>query len=135
MRAIRSFLVCVIAIGSQLGCSLLVFGGGAVAGAGMVAYAKGELSAADEVELDRVWDAAQGAMEDLDFTIESRHTTATSAKLVARGADSRRVTVVLEERVGEFTEIRIRIGFFGDEALSRVILNRMRRRLGVRALP
>ncbi len=135
MIATRAFLAWVIAIGSQLGCSVLLFGGGAVAGAGMVAYAKGQLSAAEEVELDRAWDVAQGVMEDLDFTIESRHTTATSAKLVARGADNRRVTVGLQKRAGDLTEIQIRVGFFGDEALSRVIFNRMRRRLEVRVLP
>ncbi len=135
MIATRAFLAWVIAIGSQLGCSVLLFGGGDVAGAGMVAYAKGQLSAAEEVELDRAWDVAQGVMEDLDFTIESRHTTATSAKLVARGADNRRVTVGLQKRAGDLTEIQIRVGFFGDEALSRVIFNRMRRRLEVRVLP
>ncbi len=125
----------VIAIGSQLGCALLVFGGGAVAGAGMVAYAKGELPTAEDVDLDRAWEAALGAMDDLDFTITSRYLTATSAKLVARGAGSRRVTVAVERRVGGLTDIHVRVGFFGDEALSRLILDKMRERMNLRILP
>ncbi len=123
----------VIAIGSQLGCAALLLGGGAIAGAGMVAYAKGELIAVEDADLDRVWAAAQGAMDDLDFVIESRLTTAGSAKLVARGAGSRRVTVVVRRRVGNLTEISVRVGYFGDEPLSRLILQKILRRLDLAA--
>lgn len=123
----------VIAIGSQLGCAALLLGGGAIAGAGMVAYAKGELTAVEDADLDRVWDAAQGAMDDLDFVIESRLTTAGSAKLVARGAGSRRVTVVVRRRVGNLTEISVRVGYLGDEPLSRLILQKILRRLDLAA--
>ncbi len=131
MSATGRFLVTlwVIAIGSQLGCAALLLGGGAVAGAGMVAYAKGELIAVEDADLDRVWAAAQGAMDDLDFVIQSRLTTAGSAKLIARGAGSRRVTVAVERRVGNLTEISVRVGYFGDEPLSRLILQKIRRRL------
>ncbi len=123
----------VIAIGSQLGCAALLLGGGAIAGAGMVANAKGELTAVEDADLDRVWDAAQGAMDDLDFVIESRLTTAGSAKLVARGAGSRRVTMVVRRRVGNLTEISVRVGYFGDEPLSRLILQKILRRLDLAA--
>ncbi len=123
----------VIAIGSQLGCAALLLGGGAIAGAGMVAYAKGELIAVEDADLDRVWAAAQGAMDDLDFVIESRLTTAGSAKLVARGAGSRRVTMVVRRRVGNLTEIFVRVGYFGDEPLSRLILPKILRRLDLAA--
>ncbi len=135
MSASGRFLVTlwVIAIGSQLGCAVLLVGGGAVAGAGMVAYAKGELTAAETADLDRVWAAAQGAMDDLDFVIESRLTTAGSAKLIARGAGSRRVTVTVERRVGSLTDITVRVGYFGDEPLSRLILQKIRRRLDLAA--
>ncbi len=135
MSASGRFLVTlwVIAIGSQLGCAVLLVGGGAVAGAGIVAYAKGELTAAETADLDRVWAAAQGAMDDLDFVIESRLTTAGSAKLIARGAGSRRVTVTVERRVGSLTDITVRVGYFGDEPLSRLILQKIRRRLDLAA--
>ncbi len=135
MSASERFLVTlwVIAIGSQLGCAVLLVGGGAVAGAGMVAYAKGELTAAETADLDRVWAAAQGAMDDLDFVIQSRLTTAGSAKLIARGAGSQRVTVTVERRVGSLTDITVRVGYFGDEPLSRLILQKIRRRLDLAA--
>ncbi len=135
MSATGRFLVTlwVIAIGSQLGCAVLLLGGGAAAGAGIVAFTKGELTTAEEADLDRVWAAAQGAMDDLDFVIQSRLTTAGSAKLIARGAGSRRVTVTLERRVGNLTEISVRVGYFGDEPLSRLILQKIRRRLDLAA--
>ncbi len=135
MSATGRFLITswLIAIGSQLGCSVLLLGSGAVAGVGMVAYTRGELTAAEEADLDRVWAAAQGAMDDLDFVIESRLTTAGSAKLIARGAGSRRVTVTVERRAGNLTNISVRVGYFGDEPLSRLILQKIRRRLDLAA--
>ncbi len=131
MSATGRFLVTLwlIAIGSQLGCSVLLLGSGAVAGVGMVAYTRGELTTAEEADLDRVWAAAQGAMDDLVFVIQSRLTTAGSAKLIARGAGSRRVTVTVERRAGNLTNISVRVGYFGDEPLSRLILQKIRRRL------
>lgn len=137
MSATGRFLVTlwVLAIGSQLGCAALLLGSGAIAGAGVVAYAKGELTTAEDADLDRVWAAAQGAMDDLDFVIQSRLTSAGSAKLIARGAGSRRVTVVVDRRVGNFTEISVRVGYFGDEPLSRLILRKIRERLALAASP
>ncbi len=130
MTLVKRFIVLlwVAAISAQLGCLWLMFGGGAVAGAGIVAYAKGELRTAKMVSLDEAWMATQGAMDELGFTIMSRYTTANSAKLAARGAGNRSVTVGLERR-GDLTDIRVRVGTFGDESLSRLILDKILQRL------
>lgn len=121
-----------VALGAQLSCAALLVGGGAIAGAGMVAYAKGELSATEEASFPRAWAAAQAAMDDLDLTIVSRQRGEVSAKLVARGADNRRVTVSLERQMGDLTEIRVRVGIFGEESLSRLVLDKIRQRLRLR---
>jgi hypothetical protein len=121
-----------VALGAQLGCAVVLIGSGAIAGAGLVAYAKGELSAIEEVSFPRAWAAAQAAMDDLDLTIVSRQRGEVSAKLVARGGDNRRVTVSLERQVGDLTEIRVRVGIFGEESLSRLVLEKIRQRLRLR---
>ena len=121
-----------VALAAQLSCAALLVGGGAIAGAGMVAYAKGELSATEEASFPRVWAAAQAAMDDLEFTIVSREMGEVAAKLVARGSDNRRVTVNLERHVGDLTEIRVRVGIFGEESLSRLVLDKIRQRLRLR---
>jgi len=123
-------LLWVSAAGVQLGCVAALIGGGAVAGAGMVAYAKGELRSTETVSLDQAWSATQAAMADLDFTIISRRLNAISATLVARGAGGRRVTVGVQRQVGDLTQIYVRVGVFGDEALSRLILEKINAQLG-----
>jgi hypothetical protein len=121
-----------VALGAQLSCAAVLIGSGAIAGAGMVAYAKGELSATEEASFPQVWAAAQVAMDDLDLTIVSRQKGEVSAKLVARGADNRRVTVSLERLVGDLTEIRVRVGIFGEESVSRLVLDKIRQRVRLR---
>jgi hypothetical protein len=109
------------------GCTLLLIGGGVAAGAGTIAYIKGELKSTEEVSLGRAWEASQAAMKDLEFSITSKEKDALSAKLIARGAGDRKITVTLKKVSDSVTEIRIRVDTFGDESLSRMILEKMKK--------
>ena len=54
------------------GCAgVLWLGGGAGAGAGTIAYLKGELKSTEEASIDRTWQAAQKAIEELEFSVKS----------------------------------------------------------------
>jgi Protein of unknown function (DUF3568) len=49
--------------------------------------------------------------------------------LTARNASDKRIVVHLKKMSDTVTEIRVRVGTFGDEALSRVILDKINQHL------
>jgi hypothetical protein len=123
---------------SLLGCGLLVNSGcpavfvgaaaGGAAGAGTIAYVGGELKSSEEVSLNRAWKATQMAMRDLEFSITDKGKDAFDAELRASGAGGKKIRVALKKISDTRTEIRIRVGTFGDESLSLKILERIKNR-------
>ena len=94
---------------------------GVAVGAGTVAYVGGELKAADNVTMNTGWNAALQAMQDLEFKVTESQKDALEGKIVARRADNTRIIVRVKKQTDQVTEFRIRVGTFGDEALSRLI--------------
>ncbi len=109
------------------GCAALLLGGGA--GAGTVAYLKGELKSMIESPLEETWQATQKALEDLEFPVTSKQKDAFSAELTARDASDKKIEVKFERISSKMTEVRIRVGIFGDESLSQLILERIQKHL------
>lgn len=126
-------LVLMLALGAVCalgaGCAAVLIGGGAAAGAGAVAYVRGELRAVESAPLDRVWDASQAAMNDLQFALTEKNKDALSAHLIARTASDKKVTINLAKQSDNATEIRVRVGFWGDESASRQVLEKIKQRL------
>ncbi len=105
------------------GCALFVVGAAAgVAGAGGYAYYKGEVKATEPTSLDRVWNATRAAMKDLEFPVTSQGKDALEGDLTARNASGKKIEIEMTKISDSATELRIRVGTFGDEALSRTIL-------------
>ena len=119
----------VVVVSAQLGCPAVILGGGALAGAGAVVYAKGDVTVIEHVSLSDAWIATKWAMDDLAFPIVGRQHELDGKRLVARSTDDERVQVTLGERDNGDTEIRVRVGTFGDEDLSWLILQKIRQRL------
>ena len=111
------------------GCALFVVGAAAGAGAAGYAYVKGELKATEQASLDRTWAASLGAMKDLEFPITKQSKDALTGHLTARNASDKKIEIDLKKISDKATEITIRVGTFGDENLSRVILEKIRKRL------
>lgn len=109
------------------GCAALLIGGGA--GAGTVAYLKGELKSTEEASIDKTWQAAQETMNDLEFVITSKEKDTFSAKLIAYRANDKKVEMYLQKASERTTEVKIRVGVFGDESLSRIILESLKKHL------
>jgi hypothetical protein len=109
------------------GCPALVVGG--AAGAGSVAYITGELKSTEDVSLNSAWRATQKAMKDLGFAITSVEKDAFYCQLVARGAGDKKVKVKLQRESDKLTQIKIRVGMFGDESLSLQILKKIRKEI------
>jgi hypothetical protein len=121
-----------------LGLSLLVHNGcpalfvsaaaGGAAGAGTVAYIGGELKSTERVSLNRAWKATQTAIADLELIMTEKAKDAFDAELKATGAGGKKIKVALKRISDSTTEIRIRVGTFGDEPLSLQILESIRNR-------
>ena len=109
------------------GCFLFVVGVAAGAGAGVGGYAwvNGEIKTTEGASLDRTWNATLAAMKDLEFPVTDQAKDALEANLTARNASNTNISIKLKNLSNTSTKIRIRVGTFGDESLSRTILNKI----------
>jgi hypothetical protein len=119
-----ALLASIVALTS--GCLLFVAGAAAGAGVGTYAYVSGELRSSEAVKLDKAWNAAQAAMKDLGYTVTEKQKNGLEGKLIARGPGDKKVQVNLVKKSDTVTEIRVRVGTFGDEGLSRQILDKIK---------
>ena len=65
-------------------------------------------------------------MGDLEFTITSKEKDAFEGEVIARRANGKKVTVKLKRQSKNVTELKIRVGTFGDEYISNDILDTMK---------
>ena len=109
------------------GCAAVVVGGAvAAAGVGTYAYVNGEMQGTEAVSLDKAWDASQAAMKDLEFTILNKSKDGLQGELTARTAADKRIVIKLKRVTDSATEIRIRVGTFGDESMSQLIRDKIK---------
>lgn len=124
----KCLIVAILGISLLLntGCAAVLLGGAAAAGAGTILYVKGELQSTDDVSIDKAWRATILAVDDLGFVVTSKEKDAVSASLTALTADNKEVKITLNRKADKVTQIAIRVGTFGDESLSRLILDKIR---------
>lgn len=108
------------------GCIAVAAG---AAGAGAVAYIRGELDATVGNSYESVVRASGKALDQLEFVTIGTRKDALSARITARTAQDKKVEIEVTKVGDELTRIQIRIGVFGDEALSMTILDRIKANL------
>ena len=108
----------------QSGCLLVA--AGAVAGAGAVVYVRGELQASLDNGYESVKKAANHAVDQLQFKKISESNDALKDVLVARTADNTKVEITIIKVSDVLTKVNIRVGVFGDQALSMTVLEKIR---------
>jgi hypothetical protein len=116
-------------------CSVLMLQGcvaviGAGAGAGTVAYVRGELQTSYAASFNRTWEASLAALKDLGITVYNTEKDATEGNIEATKADGTKVKINLKPAGSDITAVKIRVGIFGDEEVSRTISNQISKRLG-----
>jgi Protein of unknown function (DUF3568) len=116
-----------ISVLSSSGCFAVLVG--AAAGAGGVAYVKGELTKNVDEPLDRCYKAALAAMKDLKMDVIEEKTGDHLRIVVGRFSDGKKGKVTLEKLTEKSTQVRIRSGVFGDQTKSTMILNALEKRL------
>ena len=106
------------------GCSrkwALIGATAAAVGAGTYAYVKGNLSRNYDASMDKTWQAAVQAVEELKLTTESKEQDAFNGVIKGKMADGKSFTIDVK-RLGEnLTEVGVRIGTFGDRVRSEAI--------------
>ena len=108
------------------GCFLVAVGAAGVAGAGSVAYVRGELDAHLGSPLDAVANATDNAIAQLQLAKISETRDAFSAKILARSAEDEKIDVTIVKEADNLTKVSIRIGVFGKEEKSRAILDKIK---------
>jgi hypothetical protein len=118
-------LALAVAVALQSGCVAVAVG----AGAGAVAYIRGDLEATLEGSLNATNKAADRAVSQLEFVKISDRKDALAANLTARTAQDKKVEIIMTKVSGQVTKVKIRVGIFGDEAVSLAILDKIRANL------
>jgi hypothetical protein len=121
------FLIIIGLACSYWGCAAAVVGG--AAGAGAVLYSQGELKSTQNAELDKVYDASLAALDDLNLDVISKDKDGLSGKIVAKAENGDNIDIKLEQLPNDITEIKIRVGAFGNEDRARLIEQEIRERL------
>lgn len=88
-----------------------------------------ELSSAEQATIDLVTAAAQDALRDLELRDIIATKDGLLATVSAKTVRDERVTVSLSRLTSGVTEVRIKVGFWGDEPRSRAILAEIRKNL------
>jgi len=110
-------------LASLSGCVAVVAG---AAGAGTVAWVQGRLDAALDANFDKAEKAANQAIEQLQFIKIGEKKDALAAVFTVRTALDKKVDIKIL-RVGDASsQAQIRVGLFGDEALSLTILEKIK---------
>jgi hypothetical protein len=116
----------VVPVVMQTGC--LVVAAGAAA-AGTVVYVRGDLKASLPNSYDAVVKAANQAIDSLRFRKTEEEGDALKTEIEARTGTDKSVDIDIVRVSDSLTEVHIRVGVFGDEAMSLTILDKMKESL------
>ena len=107
------------------GCIVVAAG----AGAGTVAYVRGDLEPTFEASVDKVYDATLKSMEQLELMPTQKNKDSLGSEIIARTSADKKVTIKTTRVAENLTKVSIRIGIFGDESLSRAIHDKIKTNL------
>ena len=127
---IRPLLPIVLALPlATAGCPVVMLGAGAAAGAGALVWQSGWLRGSIPEPAERVHRAAASALADFKVTVVSHSLTSQSGAVDATMPDGRRVVVETKPEGAKQTQVRVRVGLWGDQAMSLRIFEQIRKHL------
>jgi len=132
MKSVKGIMV--FLLGSSLmlqGCGFLIGAGlGTGAGAATVAYVQGELQTIYAAPFDRTWAASLSALKDLKISVYNTQKDPNEGSIEATEAGGTKVKLNLKITGPDTTSVKIRVGTFGDEELSKTISKKISDILG-----
>jgi Protein of unknown function (DUF3568) len=118
------FLLAAVAASMALtGCVAVMAG---AAGAGTVAYLRGELDAPLDASYPQAVSGVDRAIKQLEFARISDKQDALTAIFIARTAEDKKITIKVTKVGDQTSKVAIRVGWLGDESLSLTILSRIK---------
>ncbi len=129
MHIKRLILCAALCATPMIGGCVAAVAAGAAAGAGTYAYVTGKLTATLEASLDDSYDASLKAVRDLEFNSVSSQKDVFEGWVKCQMADKTDVRIDLVKKADTVTEVRIRVGTFGDEKKSVTILDKIKANL------
>ena len=96
---------------------------------GVVAYVRGDLETTLANNYNPVIDATRKAIKDLGFTKLSDKKDALNAVIEVRTANDKKVEISITSTGKSLTTMKIRVDLFGDEQLSRTLLDQIKAEL------
>ena len=124
----KKWIVAVMAVGviiTQAGCLMIAAVG---AGAGTVAYTRGDLETSSTKSVAEVYKVIEASCKDMDFEIYKQEQKEFSGLIVAN-SDFGKVAFTIKGKSPTKTELSIRVGTFGDKDASDLILNKIKPQL------
>ena len=90
---------------------------------------RGELNATVNGGIDAVDRATNRALEQLQFAKINEGKSTVDAAITARTGQDRKIDIKLDRSADNLTRVRIRVDTFGDESLSRMLLDKIKSNL------
>jgi uncharacterized protein YunC (DUF1805 family) len=129
---ISHYLTTAIACSLLAGTTLLHSGCVAVAvgaGAGTVAYVRGELKSTLDAKVETLAQASEWSLDELGIKRLDTKKDSVSAVITARTADDKKVEIHIKSITSRASDLTIRVGVFGDQRVSTVILDKIKSRM------
>jgi hypothetical protein len=101
-----------------------------IVGTDAAVYSGWTLYAVSSKDMAAVYEASVQALGDLELTVTEKAKDVFSAKVCAKGADGKRVTVIIKPREDGNTDLRVKVGGAGNEQRSRRVYQQIQKRLG-----
>jgi len=105
------------------GCALFAAGAGVAVGVGGAEYYRGELKQAYAAPMEKAWNASLTAVDELKMKTTEKSIDNLDQNRVIKGStkEGKDFQIALEALSKDVTMVKVRIGVFGDEAVSKKI--------------
>jgi hypothetical protein len=94
-------------------------------------YSTGKLYAVTSRDMNTVYQAALNALNNLEIETTETAKDFFYARVVAKGADGKTITIRIKPGQGKLTNFSIKIGTLGEKHRSEVIYEQIRQNLGI----
>ena len=116
-----------ISVSVLTGCIPLVLG--AAAGAGGVAYVQGILQKNLDMPIDKLQGISLDALKRLKMTVKEEKIEGTKSYIKAEDVDHAKINITIEKLTENSSKLNIRVGVFGNQTKSQMILNAIEKKL------
>lgn len=112
-----------VALGGCFAPPVMLAGAGlSAAQEGATAYVRGKLSTALAAPLPEVYQAALDAVTDHQYEVRVQEQDEDSGYIIIRDMTKKLTTVEMLRVTPRVTKVRIRVGFWGDPAIARLLI-------------